>query len=905
MSRSRLCSPRRLVLERLEDRCLLSAGSLDATFGTGGLVTTDVLGSDPDTAHAVSVTQPNGKIIVAGQSGVARVAQLEFALARYNANGTLDASFGTGGHVFTLFPTFDANITGIVVQPDGKIVAAGYTASAGGGAVDVALARYNPDGSLDVNFGSGGTLTTSFSQPGLVVTSQANAVALQPDGDIVVAGTANFNPGSGFKNSIIIARYTPGGDLDPNFGSGGKVRTDLTAGSQDFGFALVRQSDGKLVVGGRASDNMAVLRYTTTGALDAGFGTGGVVTTAFAAGQSTAYGVTLQSGGQIVAAGAAGAVGSRQFALARYMTGGALDGTFGTGGTVTTAIGSDAAAAGVVLTGNKILAGGTTGVSPDGDFAAAHYNGNGSLDNSFGSGGTVVTDFNGGDEQGAAIALRSGGNFVIVGTTSTNHGDFALAGYKANGSLDTGFGSHGRVVTDLRSSADDFAGALATGADGKYIVAGSSFVDTGLDLSVTRYNANGTPDTTFGINGQATVALPPLFFGGVTGAAVQLNGKILVSGDLFGSELFVVRLNANGSLDTTFGSGGMATFELAGFTSSAGLVLQPDGKIVIAGTTQDQDTFLNDVVLVRFNSDGSPDASFGSGGAVIQTFGADESAAAVVRLAGGKLLVAGTVQGPNDHDFLLVRFNADGSVDTSFGTGGEATADLGGDDTAAGVAVTLGGKIIVAGTTVNFNDFTGDFGVARFNADGTADPTFGGSGFVVTDLGGDDHGTGVAIQSGGHIVVAGYTSDTGSIDLARYNVDGSLDTTFGSGGTVTTLFPGGPVFPFNSSFLPVTPRVVITPGDKILTATSVLNPDPTGLDFALARYVGTETASATDSVLDTPALDPVVLGAFLGDVLVNDAVILARALLNGSPTLVAQSQALVNGLYDLDLYFAQ
>jgi uncharacterized delta-60 repeat protein len=191
--------------------------------------------------------------------------------------------------------------------------------------------------------------------------------------------------------------------------------------------------------------------------------------------------------------------------------------------------------------------------------------------------------------------------------------------------------------------------------------------------------------------------------------------------------------------------------------------------------------------------------------------------------------------------------------------------------------------------------------VARFNAVGSLDTTF-----ATPLLGGADYATGIAIQQQGHIVVSGTNLNTGTMDLVRYNTDGSIDTTFGTGGIVQQSLPGGAVQPFTTDiFTPVTPRMVITPGDKILTATTVntFNPtDTTGYNFTLARFIGTETGAPPD-VRNTAALDPTLLGADLGEVLVADAVDVALAVLSGSPTAAAQAQALVNGLADLSLYF--
>jgi uncharacterized delta-60 repeat protein len=218
------------------------SGTLDASFGTGGTVTTDFAGSG-DGAAAIAV-QPDGKLVAAG--GATINGQIDFALARYNSNGTLDTSFGTGGRVTTDFGGRYERATSVAVQWDGKIVVAG-------GAVinvynDFALARYHSDGTLDTNFGTGGKVITNFGE----VSAQAYSVAVLPDGKIVVAGEANIDGGDDFA----LVRYTSNGTLDDNFGTGGKVTTDFGLRDQGFSYAnaysVAVQPADRIVVAGEA-----------------------------------------------------------------------------------------------------------------------------------------------------------------------------------------------------------------------------------------------------------------------------------------------------------------------------------------------------------------------------------------------------------------------------------------------------------------------------------------------------------------------------------------------------------------------------------------------------------------------------------------------------------------------------
>jgi uncharacterized delta-60 repeat protein len=307
-------------------------GALDTSFGSKGKVTTHI-SNGIDQAQAVeiySASDPNGnagKIVLAGSSlqGGTR----DFTLVRYNTNGTLDTSFGNGGIVNTSIGTGPAAAYGEAIQPDGRIVVVGYARGASPGPNEFAVARYNANGSLDTSFGSGGTVITGFAG----LNDRANAVVLQGDGKIVAAGYATaLDPSSG-KNleSIALARYDSDGTLDATFGSGGLVTSDIFGGTNQVANAVVLDANGNIDISGSYSNSggsvFLVARYTTAGALDSSFGTGGVVTTAFTGSNPSAYGIAIYppsdpvNGGKIVAAGIAGSIsnGTLRIAVARYL----------------------------------------------------------------------------------------------------------------------------------------------------------------------------------------------------------------------------------------------------------------------------------------------------------------------------------------------------------------------------------------------------------------------------------------------------------------------------------------------------------------------------------------------------------------------------------------------------------
>ena len=408
-----------------------AAGDLDPSFGSNGKVATDFGGSG-DYVFAVAL-QPDGKIVAAGRKILD--SHSDFALARYNPDGSLDASFGTSGRVTTHFNGgYNDTVTDIALKPDGKIVAVGSIVGDSGAGLDIALVCYNPDGSLDTSFGSGGKVTTD-----LGTDEEAHAIALEADGRVVVAGqTGNY-----YLANIALTRYNPNGSLDTSFGTNGAVITHFNGGYnvsvRDFDVAL--QPDGKIVSVGYyqedyGTDNdFALTRYNPDGSLDATFGNGGEVITDFAGTDDDAFAIALQPDGKIIATGFT-RIGYRNndIATARYNPDGSLDTSFANNGKVTTAFSatsSDLSYSIAYQPDGKIIIAGETGNYPIFDFALVRYTGDGQLDSSFGSNGKVATDFFGQSDQSYAVALQPDSKIVVAGLTQQGSSplDFGLARY--------------------------------------------------------------------------------------------------------------------------------------------------------------------------------------------------------------------------------------------------------------------------------------------------------------------------------------------------------------------------------------------------------------------------------------------------------------------------------------------
>ena len=339
------------------------------------------------------------------------------------------------------------------------------------------------------------------------------------------------------------------------------------------------------------------------------------------------------------------------------------------------------------------------------------------------------------------------------------------SGVLAAGDLDTTFSGDGIVTTDLGSGTQDNGNVMALQPDGKIIVAGTSNDDIALVL----YNSNGSLDTTFSGDGKLTTDLGGKEFG--NSMVLQPDGKIVVVGGGTGFDIAVVRYNSNGSLDTTFSGDGKLTTDLGGYESGESVALQSDGKIIVGGSNQ----------LLRYNSNGTLDTTFGENG--IKTLPVNSevdgyNGISIAVQADGKIVVAGGTF----FDFAVVaRLNSNGSLDTTFSDDGIVTTDLGDDfEWASDLVLQPDGKIVLAG---NRGDASGyhpaDFAVVRYNSNGSLDTTFSGDGKVTTDLGSwYDFGQSVELQPDGKIVVAG---DSGNdFAVVRYLNDSASGTIKGT-----------------------------------------------------------------------------------------------------------------------------
>lgn len=606
-------------------------GDLDPTFGNGGIATAQIGKFSGDTAVG-AVQQADGKILIVGASN----SDSEFFaaesgtsyLARINADGSLDKSFGGHGSGFT--PIVGA-VSSVAIRPDGKIVVAGAdivvtTESF----LAFAISRFNQDGSYDQSFGTEGIVTTPFDD--LFGNSRASSVTFQLDGKVVAAGYAT-NGGA-----MLAARYNEDGSLDTGFSTDGRAAIMISNGGNRAN-AVIVQTDGKILMGGstRAGTtgtmtDFALVRLNTDGTLDGSFDDDGKVTTRFEDTSSTILGIDIHSDGTIVA------------------TGNSVSGSIR-------------------------------------NFAVARYNGDGSPDVSFDQDGKVITDINLQDSV-FGVQTQEDGKIVICGHTLVDPFPFVsmvTVRYNVDGSLDNSYDGDGIAVTavpDIHSSAR----AVLIQPDARIMAVGytgfGGFIGVNTDILLARYQVNGQPDESFGADGVAVIE-----FGNASDMifemAAQADGKVIAAGFSFDSAFrntTVARFNVDGSLDTGFGSGGSVSTsvsDLKGFLADSfanEVIVQPDGKILVSADTYVQGKF----VTIRYNGDGTPDNSFGNGGVSTISLSPEGGHAwDMALLPDGKIVIVGA-SGISAVEYLMIKLNADGTLDTSFGVDGKVLMSLNG-----------------------------------------------------------------------------------------------------------------------------------------------------------------------------------------------------------------------------------
>lgn len=399
----------------------------------------------------------------------------------------------------------------------------------------------------------------------------------------------------------------------------------------------------------------------------------------------------------------------------------------------------------------------------------------GKLDLKYGNGGIAITS-QGPDifSQISSIAIQSDGKVVATGSSYNSIvGKYYInvLRYKTNGTLDSTFGIDGIVTDSIGLSDDNEASCIAIQPDGKIVVGGYAFISTDFDFVLLRFNTNGTPDSTFGTYGIITKNLGDDNF--ANSITLQADGKILLCGSTSNGvdqDFAVVRFNNDGSTDVSYAAAGMALVSMTSASEDipTHIKIQPDGKAIIVGLSANTTTYIPKVALLRLDTNGFPDNSFGNLGKVVNAFSANgDQLTSVVLQPDGKLVAVGQSVNTNA-DILVARYTIAGLLDNGFGNGGYHFYTLGNlAEQAYAVALQTDGKIIIAGSV---DSLSTDIALIRVRSNGIIDSAFGTNGKVATELSaGYDYATSMLLQPDGKIVLGGMA--TQDFAVMRYQGD--------------------------------------------------------------------------------------------------------------------------------------
>jgi uncharacterized delta-60 repeat protein len=761
------------------------------------------------------IVQADGKILLCGQ--IENSSVYYGFIIRLNADGSLDATFNTNGK--TINETIDG-FDKISLQADGKIVVGGNKNS------DVALARYNANGTLDTTFDTDGMVFSTTA-----ATSSRNFIDLdiQTDGKIVVL--SEFNSGS---QDFRVLRYSSNGALDTTFGNNGSITTDI--GNVEFPKSIVVQSDGKILVGGTTYsstfENPFIARYNSSGLLDNTFNSNGRrIYSLTGATYNKMSNLAVQADGKILFYCKSFISSSPKILLVRLNSSSSFDTTFDSDGIAIATSPSN-------FTGNnaklRIQADGkytlfttiqsTVNSVSNNDILGMRFNTSGTLDTTFDSDGILtLAYFSLNDNFGDFNCV--GNSIILSGNTQENVilGKIAVAKLTSTAGFDTTFDTDGKLFFTFPYGAGDYVYTSEIQSDGKILVGGTSFFNFKDFYSVARYNANGSIDTTFGTNG--LVLIDNSNYGTINDIAIDANGKIIVAGG--NTYAVVLRLNSNGTLDTTFGTNGFANFTTS-FSSANDIKVLSNGKILIAGNEAYTigTTFSGNFMLVRLNSNGTLDTTFGTNGIsnLGSTVADQESLFKIEVQPDGKIVAAGTINNGSDLDIVIYRYNSNGTFDTTFNGNGSTTFASSGYDRPYGLAIQNDGKILVSG------DLNDTVKMARFTSSGSIDTSFDSDGIVDVSTNDITYSSSLKLTSDQKIILTGSLAQSNidsDFSTLKFNSNGTLDTTFANSGKLTT--------DFFSDYDDAT-SILITSDNKLIVCGSVYSANNNSFDFGLAKY---------------------------------------------------------------------
>lgn len=724
--------------------------------------------------------------------------------------GELDPSFNGTGRVPLRYGYGDDMVTAMALQEDGKIIVAGSTGSSRNDVFgnDMAVVRLNADGSLDPSFGQKGKVITRLPNQG----SALNSVRIQTDGKIVAGGIA-YQDHELNKTVFVLVRYLQDGTLDPTFGSGGVVLTDIY--DRDYIRTVHILPNNKILVAGHAqkggTSNLVLARYRPDGSLDSDFSTNGFAVHSY---QGEVQDMLVLSDEKILIC-----TDADRMRILRCLPNGQVDTAFGQNGWTTTphigakgySLAIQPARLGVFPNDPKILvAGGLSGSGGEKGFIVARFTMEGQLDTSFG-GGVVITQMGSVYHAAQAVVVEPSprglpARIIVAGYSQSSISghtryDFTVVKYLNNGTLDSSFGNGGVVVTPIGVEGKHPSQAIAAIRQGDHFLVGGvvSHYEVSGDMAVAKYDSvSGALDSSFGKGGIQVVDVGEKAWVEAVGIAVASNGGVVAASNLefetSSTPRCISGINSflsDGTPDPEFGQEGRVVIDIAEETRVQALGIHAaSGNIAIAGVLNGKRTmppigegFTQPRLFVAsLLADGRKNGVFGDGGVVISDVTVTQDSNSLVAVQpDGKILVSCQVPSVNGPQHLILRYATNGQLDSSFGGTGKALISLiGNDEQIFDMHLQSNGAILLALGQPNAG---GKLEMMRLLPNGSMDASFGLLGKVSTQLDWAALALGVTARSDGKIMLTGAAIvelESLGVDvlLARYTVNGELDSAF-------------------------------------------------------------------------------------------------------------------------------
>jgi uncharacterized delta-60 repeat protein len=767
-----------------------SSGTVVTSYGNNGLVTNTSVPTPVFDMDAAAV-QPDGKLLVLADTFATGNTGRNFYLTRYTASGAVDTTFGTGGTVsyFGIYSSYAGSaFASFTILPNGDIAIPGMTISNNVGLATITA--YTSAGTLDKTFGINGVATGAA--------GSLNAITVDASGNLISVGSTSVSTNSptGAVGSGFIEKFTPTGKLDQTFGTKGSI---IAPNSSDF-YSVFVNSTGVSVFGALETESatfqqtitLELNHYTPSGQVDTTFGSGA----GYVALQLGEFGYesAFQTDGKLLIFLQYDSSGGAARELVRLNTDGSLDSTFGTGGYVYNQL-----IDGLSLELDNQVVYTPVEYAQGLDFAPARLLLNGSPDTTFGPGGVAPGRplFGSAD----AVAELPNGETLIAGIETLNGlSGLYIARYTSTGAIDSTFaprqgidGSSGYIfigpLSDVQSDGSPTANQVGVDASGNI------YLDE-VGVGILRFTSNGALDTTFGTNGTVVNTATIGFF-------LEPNGQILNASN----NGTVTRLNANGTVDQTFGTSGAATLPDAFSASNDAIALQSDGKMLIGGSSYSATAESTDLAVLRLNTNGSVDSSFGVAG----------------------IAIADQLPEEQDDDSLLT-YSA----------------------SVTSIAVLASGTIVAAGSGGTSGHASYDIGptVAEFLSTGKLNPAFGDAGQTpayVPQSNPESSVVGLVVESDGTLIVGGTQSfgfppaSNSLLYVLRYNSDGSINNIF-----TNQIIPGDPDNIGDADT--ATGLVAGLNGTVVISANLVSGPSQQEFP-GLARYIVGPTAQGVGALL--------------------------------------------------------